>query len=69
MRLSETELLDRKTHRSHREARLAIFSFIEGWYNPRRLHSALGYLSPATFEKRYFSPSHHPSANLSTKTG
>ena len=65
----ETELLDRQTLRTHREARRAIFSFIEGWYNPRRLHSAIGYLSPAEFERRYFSNSRHPSANLSAKAG
>ncbi|MGH8756408.1 MAG: IS3 family transposase, partial [Burkholderiales bacterium] len=33
------------------EAQRAVFSFIEGWYNPRRRHSALGYLSPAEFER------------------
>jgi transposase InsO family protein len=30
--------------------RAAIFDYIEGWYNTRRRHSALGYLSPATYE-------------------
>lgn len=28
----------------------AIFEYIEGWYNTRRRHSSLGYLSPATYE-------------------
>lgn len=32
------------------EARLALFSYIEGWYNPRRRHSALGQKSPMAFE-------------------
>lgn len=32
------------------EARSSIFEFIEGWYNPQRLHSSLGYLSPIEFE-------------------
>jgi hypothetical protein len=32
-------------------ARLAVFDFIEGWYNPRRRHSALDYLSPLMYER------------------
>ena len=47
----ECELIDRTTFRTHAEARMAIFEFIEGWYNPRRLHSALGYLSPIDYER------------------
>jgi len=31
---------------------MEVFRYIEGWYNPRRRHSSLGYLSPATFEAR-----------------
>ena len=46
----ECELLDRRSLRTHAEARLAIFEFIEGFYNRRRRHSALGYRSPADFE-------------------
>lgn len=46
----ECELIDRRTFRTRAEARLAIFEFIEGWYNIRRRHSALGYVSPAEFE-------------------
>jgi hypothetical protein len=30
---------------------MAVFDFIEGWYNPRRRHSALGYLSPIEYER------------------
>jgi putative transposase len=48
----ECELVDRGRWRTHAEARLAVFDYIEGFYNPRRRHSALGYLSPATFEHR-----------------
>jgi putative transposase len=47
----ECELLDRRSFQSKTEARLALFSYIEGWYNPRRRHSALGYRSPANFER------------------
>jgi putative transposase len=46
----ECELLDRRRFASQAEARMACFSFIEGWYNPVRLHSALGYRSPVTYE-------------------
>src|SRR3712207_9325696 len=42
----ECALLDRRRFHSHAEAKMAIFTFIEGWYNPTRRHSGLGYLSP-----------------------
>jgi putative transposase len=48
----ECELLDRHRFRTQREAAAAIFDFIEGWYNSHRKHSALGYLSPDSFERR-----------------
>lgn len=47
----ETELLDRHSFRSRDEARLALFGYIEGFYNPRRRHSTLGYRSPDRFEE------------------
>jgi len=46
----ECELLDRRRFASQAEARTAVFSFIEGFYNPVRLHSALGYRSPIAYE-------------------
>ena len=49
----ECELLDRSTFRTKTEARLAVFTWIEGWYNPRRRHSALGYLSPMNYEEKH----------------
>ena len=49
-------MLDRQRFATPAEARLAVFDFIEGWYNPRRRHSALDYLSPMTYEKRELSP-------------
>ena len=39
--------------RSHGEARIAVFQFIEGFYNPSRRHSALGYLSPIEYEGKH----------------
>jgi putative transposase len=49
----ECELLDRRRFRSQAEAKMAIFDFIEGWYNPRRRHSGLGRVSPLTYEQRH----------------
>jgi putative transposase len=47
----ECELLDRRCFHTHAEAKLAVFEWIEGWYNTRRRHSSLGYLSPVQFER------------------
>ena len=47
----EAELLGRQSLRSNSRTSDDVFSFIEGWYNPRRRHSALGYKSPAEFEE------------------
>jgi putative transposase len=49
----ECELLDRQRFRTHTQARMAVFDYLEGFYNPRRRHSALGYLSPADYERRH----------------
>ena len=47
----ETELLNRTSLRTRHEARSAVFDYIEGFYNPIRRHSALGYHSPASYER------------------
>lgn len=47
----ECELLDRRKFPTKAQARMAVFSFIEGWYNPGRRHSALGYKSPIEYER------------------
>ena len=47
----EYELLDRRRFRTTAEAQREVFSLIENFYNTRRLHSALGYKSPANSEK------------------
>jgi len=49
----ETELLARRKIAGAAETRMAVFEWIEGWYNSRRRHSALGYLSPNDFEKKW----------------
>ena len=48
----ECELLARHRFSTQAEARSAVFDFIEGFYNPRRRHSSIGYLSPMDFEQR-----------------
>jgi len=44
------ELIDTRTWPTRTGLHAAIFEYIEGWYNTRRLHSSLGYMSPATYE-------------------
>jgi transposase InsO family protein len=49
----ECEVLDRHDFQTRDEARRAIFTWIEGWYNTHRRHSSLGYLSPQEYERRF----------------
>ena len=44
---------------SKQQARLAIFDYIETFYNKRRRHSSLGYLSPEVFLQKYFQNQNH----------
>ena len=48
----KTERMARKVYRIRNEARADVFDYIERFYNPRRRHSKLGYLSPMEFEAR-----------------
>jgi len=59
----EREVINRRTFKSRPEARMAIFTWLEGWYNPHRRHSSIGYLSPINYERKMSStnasvPSH-----------
>jgi putative transposase len=65
----ECELLDRHSFRTQAEARMAVFEFIEGWYNPSRRHSGVDYLSPLNYERRYERSLVNESPKLSTKPG
>ena len=47
----KTERIARKVYRSRLQARADVFDYIERFYNPRRRHSTLGYVSPIQFEK------------------
>jgi putative transposase len=49
----ECELLDRYVLKTHAEGRMAVFRYIEGWYNPHRRHSALDYQSPVNYERKH----------------
>ena len=65
----ECELLDRCRFRTQTEARSAVFAFIEGFYNLRRRHSSIGYLSPIDYERRHHAgavdrDAHQPAAVL-----
>lgn len=46
----KTERLSRKQYRSRDELRADVFDYIERFYNPKRRHSTIGYLSPVQFE-------------------
>jgi len=49
----ETELLQRRSFRNQAEARMAVFDYIEAWYNPHRRHSSLGQMSPLNYERMH----------------
>jgi putative transposase len=50
----KTELIHRTKWTTREEARAAIYEYIETWYNTKRLHSTLGYVSPLAFEEQEF---------------
>ena len=49
----ECELLDREQLAHCAAIPLAVFEFIEGWYNPRRIHLSLDCQSPVTYEEQH----------------
>ena len=50
----KTERISRKVYRTRSEARSDVFDYIESFYNPKRRHSTLGYVSPVQFEEAQF---------------
>ena len=48
----KTERTARKVYRSRNEAKADVFDYIERFYNPKRRHSTIGYLSPMEFESQ-----------------
>ena len=69
----ECELLSRRKFASQTEAKTACFSYIEGFYNPVRLHSAIGYKSPIHYERELTQkpkpPDNRPSPSTVHKGG
>jgi transposase InsO family protein len=49
----QLELLDRQHWETKAELATSIFEYVEAFYNPRRRHSSIGYLSPVEFESRH----------------
>ena len=49
----ECELIDQHSFKTQADAKMAIFEFIEGGYNPHRRHSSLGQQSPLNYENNY----------------
>ena len=62
----ECELIARRKWETKAQARLAIFTWIEAWYNPRRRHSGLGQMSPNNFEQRHQENRQQPAEKPST---
>jgi len=58
----KNELVKRRTFRTRDQARLALFQYIESFYNPLRRHSSLGMLSPDDYEARYWKETATPVA-------
>jgi putative transposase len=48
----KTERTARKMYRSRDEAKADVFDYIERFYNPKRRHSTIGYMSPMEFERQ-----------------
>ncbi len=49
----QVELLDRRRWKTRQQLTTAIFDYVEVFFNRQRLHSTLGYLSPAEYEQVY----------------
>jgi putative transposase len=48
----KTERTARKTYRTRNDAKADVFDYIERFYNPKRRHSTIGYMSPMDFEMK-----------------
>ncbi|WP_420795047.1 integrase core domain-containing protein [Halanaerobium hydrogeniformans] len=50
--IKKEEVHHRKYYRDYHYAYLSIFQFIESWYNRKRIHSSIDYMTPNEFEKK-----------------
>jgi putative transposase len=62
----EREVLDRRRFKNQSEAKTAIFEWLEGWYNPHRRHSSLGYRSPMNYERHALAHPRHEAGEALT---
>jgi len=60
----ECDLIARRSWKTKTEARPAVSSWIESWYNPHRRHSALNYLSPNNFERKHHDNTVNPETQI-----
>jgi transposase InsO family protein len=65
----KTELIYRHTWTSRHDAELAIFGWIEGWYNPERIITALGMRSPDEYEAGFYADTQNTDADTIVKVG
>ncbi|MET9888083.1 IS3 family transposase [Streptomyces sp. NPDC006430] len=50
----KTECIRGRVFATRAEANLALFEYLDGFYNPRRIQKRLGYLSPIEYEEKYY---------------
>ncbi len=53
-KILKSEMTDHRKYKTHSQAKIEIFEFIEIWYNRKRSHEKLGYISPTEYEQKYY---------------
>jgi transposase InsO family protein len=65
----KTELIYRQNWTSRHDAELAIFAWIEGWYNPERIIAGLGMRSPNDYEAAFYADTQNANPDTTVKVG
>jgi putative transposase len=65
----KTELIYRHSWASRHDAELAIFAWIEGWYNPERIIAGLGMRSPDEYETAFYADTTNANADTPVTVG